>query len=138
MIEKTYLVSQENEYKKYNHFEISDGLKDILDDEYYLYDSNEFKKENEIVKLYKKNFEDKYDREKHKEIYDLYINNESFRKKAYFVYSIIDYERYVKFVQENPELENADELMIKYSILDSDGVKVQIYHISIIDITFVF
>lgn len=138
MIEKTHFVSEENGYKRYNHFEISEGLKEILDDEYFLYDTDKFKKQELVENLYKKNFEDKYDRETQKEIFQLYIDNNDFKKKAKFVYSIIDYDKYEKFVLENPELENPNELTIKYSILDSEGVKVQIYYVSIIDISFVF
>lgn len=138
MIEKTHFISEENGYKRYNHFEISEGLQEILDDEYFLYDTKKFKKQEFIEKLYKKNFTDKYDRKTQKEVFKLYIDNNDFKKKAQFIYSIIDYDKYKNFVLKNPELENPNELTIKYSILDSEGVKVQIYFISIVDISFVF
>lgn len=138
MIIKTELISDEDGYKRFNHFEINKGLKDILFDDYYLYNKESLDKKNIIENLYNKNFVNKYDREAQKEIFDLYIDNDEFKKKAQFIYSIIDYDKYAKFALENPELDNANEMTIKYSILDSDGVKVQIYHISIIDISFVF
>lgn len=138
MIEKTHFISEENGYKKYNHFEIHDDLKSIIYDDYYLYNTNEFEKELLVEDLYKKNFVSKYDRDTQKEIFDTYIDNEEFMKKAKFIYSIIDFDKYKNFVLENPELNNADELRIKYSITDSDSVSVQIYYISIVDISFVF
>ncbi len=138
MIEKTHFISEDNGYKKYNHFEISKELESILAEDYYLYDSDKFSKQELIEELYKKNFINKYDKETQKEVFDLYIDNNEFKKKAQFVYSLIDYDKYSNFVLENPELENPGDLTIKYSILDSEGVKVQIYHISIIDISFVF
>lgn len=139
MIEKTELISvDENGYKKFNHFEISEGLKDILADDYYLYKSDKFSKNDLVEELYKKNFINKYDRQTQKEIFDLYIDNEKFKEKAQFIYSIIDFNKYSKFVKSHPELDNANELTVKYSILDSQGVKVQIYYISIVDISFVF
>jgi len=138
MIEKRHFVSEENGYKKYNHFEIADKLENILSNDYHLYNTNKFSKSDFVEEQYKNNFINKYDRETQKDIFALYIDNDSFKKKAQFIYSIIDYEKYEKFVLENPELENPNDLTIKYSILDSDGVKVQIYYISIIDISFVF
>ena len=66
------------------------------------------------------------------------INNEKFKEKAKFIYSVIDYDKYVKFVEENQTIENPNELIISYSVVDSDGVKVQIYNIGISDISFVF
>lgn len=139
MIEKTELISVDKTgYKKFNHFEISEGLKDILADDYYLYNSDKFSKNDLVEELYKKNFINKYDRQTQKEIFDLYIDNEKFKEKAQFIYSIIDFNKYSKFVKSNLELDNANELTVKYSILDSQGVKVQIYYISIVDISFVF
>lgn len=139
MIERTELISiDENGYKKFNHFEIADELKEILADDYYLYNSDKFSKNDLIEDLYKKNFTDKYNRDTQKEIFDLYIDNDKFKDKALFVYSIIDFDKYSKYVEENPELDNVNDLTIKYSILDSEGVKVQIYYISIVDISFVF
>lgn len=138
MIEKMHLLSDENGYQRFNHFEISEELEDLLNNEYFLYNTNEFSKYNLIDSLYKTNFEDKYNRESDKEIFRLYIDNDKFKEKAQFVYSIIDYEKYSQFVTKNPELSDANNLTIKYSILDSDGVKVEIYFISILDISFVF
>ena len=88
--------------------------------------------------MYKKSFYDKYDRDTYKEVYEKYIDNESFKEKAKFIYSVIDYDKYVKFVEENETIENPSELTISYSILDSEGVKVDTYNISIRDIAFVF
>ena len=138
MIEKTYALDSNDTYKRFNHFEISKELEEILFDDYYLYNTNEFTKEKLLDDLYKINFLDKYNRETQKEIFEQYIDNEQFMKKTKFVYAMIDFDKYSKFVLNNPELENPKNLTIKYSILDSDGVKVQIYFISIIDISFVF
>jgi hypothetical protein len=44
----------------------------------------------------------------------------------------------VKFVEDNETIENPNELIISYSVVDSDGVKVNIYNIGITDIAFVF
>jgi len=138
VIQKTHLIEDDNGYKKYNYFEISKGLKEILAKDYHLYNSSEFENSDLVENLYKTNFIDKYDEVTQKEVFDLYINNEEFKKKAQFIYSIIDNDKYIKFVNENSEIANPNELTIKYSILDSSGVKVQIYHVSIIDISFVF
>ena len=88
--------------------------------------------------MYKKNFYDKYDENTYKEAYERYINNEKFKEKAKFIYSVIDYDKYVKFVETNETIENPNELIISYSVVDSDGVKVNIYNIGISDISFVF
>lgn len=88
--------------------------------------------------MYKQNFYDKYDKDNYKEIYEKYIDNEKFKNKAKFIYAIIDYEKYVKFVEENQTIENPNELIISYNVVDSDGVKVNIYNISISEIAFVF
>lgn len=88
--------------------------------------------------MYKKNFYDKYDRVTYKEVYEKYIDNEKFKEKAKFVYSIIDYDKFVKFVEENESIENPNELTITYSVVDSDGVKVIVYNLLITDIAFVF
>jgi uncharacterized short protein YbdD (DUF466 family) len=69
---------------------------------------------------------------------ELYINNEKFKEKAKFIYSVIDYDKYVKFVEDNQTIENPNELIISYSVVDSDGVKVNVYNIGITDISFVF
>ncbi|PLY08373.1 MAG: hypothetical protein C0625_01945 [Arcobacter sp.] len=138
MIEQTHLLSDENGYKRFNHFEISDELENLLANDYFLYNTIEFNKQDLVNDLYKINFENKYNRETEKEIFNQYIDNDKFKEKAQFVYSIIDYEKYSQFVLNNPEITNANNLTIKYSILDSDGVKVQIYFISILDISFVF
>lgn len=138
MIKTTSLISDENGYKKYNLFEISEGLQDIIADDYLTYASENFKKDSYCELMYKKNFYDKYDRVVYKEVYEKYIDNEKFKEKAKFVYSIIDYDKYVKFVEENESIENPNELTITYSVVDSDGVKVIVYNLAITDIAFVF
>ena len=60
------------------------------------------------------------------------------KRKAKFIYSVIDYDKYVKFVEDNQTIENPNELIISYSVVDSDGVKVNVYNIGITDISFVF
>ena len=88
--------------------------------------------------MYKKNFYDKYDETIYKEVYERYINNEKFKEKAKFIYSVIDYDKYVKFVELNKTIENPNELIISYSVVDSDGIKINVYNIGISDIAFVF
>ncbi len=138
MIKTTSLISDENGYKKYNLFETAEGLQDIIADDYLTYASENFKKDSYCELMYKKNFYDKYDRVVYKEVYEKYIDNEKFKEKAKFVYSIIDYDKYVKFVEENESIENPNELTITYSVVDSDGVKVIVYNLAITDIAFVF
>ncbi len=138
MIKTTSLISDENGYKKYNLFEIHEDLESIIADDYLDFSSKEFKKDSYCELMYKKNFYDKYDKEIYKEVYEKYIDNEKFKDKAKFVYSIIDYDKYIKFVELNETIENPDELIISYSVVDSEGVKVNIYNIGIRDIAFVF
>lgn len=138
MIRTTALISDENGYKKYNLFEIHEDLQNIIVNDYLEYSSQNLKKAAYCELMYKKNFYDKYDETTYKEVYERYINNEKFKEKAKFIYSIIDYDKYVKFVEENQTIQNPNELLISYSIVDSDGVKVEIYNISISDIAFVF
>ena len=138
MIKTTSLISDENGYKKYNLFEIHEDLEPIIAEDYLSYASINFKKASYCELMYKKNFYDKYDETTYKEIYERYINNEKFKEKAKFVYSIIDYDKYVKFVEENESIENPNELTITYSVVDSDGVKVIVYNLAITDIAFVF
>ena len=138
MIKTTFEISNEDGYKKYNLFEIHEDLKDIISDDYMKYGSSEFVKAAYCELMYKKNFYDKYDRNTYKEVYEKYIDNENFKQKANFIYSVVDYEKYVKFVEENQEIANPNELTISYNILDSQDVKVNIYNISIRDISFVF
>ena len=138
MIRTTSEISNENGYKKYNLFEIHESLEPIIADDYLSYSSKEFKKDSYCELMYKKNFYDKYDENKYKEVYERYINNEKFKEKAKFIYSVIDYDKYVKFVEDNETIENPNELIISYSVVDSDGVKVNIYNIGITDISFVF
>lgn len=138
MIRTTSEISNEDGYKKYNLFEIHEKLEPIIADDYLSYSSKEFKKDSYCELMYKKNFYDKYDETTYKEVYERYINNEKFKEKAKFIYSVIDYDRYVKFVEENETIENPNDLIISYSVVDSDGVKVNIYNISISDIAFVF
>lgn len=138
MIRTTALISDENGYKKYNLFEIHEDLQNIIVNDYLEYSSQNLKKAAYCELMYKKNFYDKYDETTYKEVYERYINNEKFKEKAKFIYSIIDYDKYVKFVEENQTIQNPNELLISYSIVDSDGVKVEIYNIGISDIAFVF
>jgi len=138
MIRTTSEISNENGYKKYNLFEIHENLEPIIADDYLLYSSKEFKKDAYCELMYKKNFYDKYDENRYKEVYERYINNEKFKEKAKFIYSVIDYDKYVKFVEQNETIENPNELIISYNVVDSDGVKVNIYNIGITDIAFVF
>jgi hypothetical protein len=138
MIRTTAEISNEDGYKKYNLFEINENLEPIIVDDYLAYSSKDFKKAAYCELMYKKNFYDKYDPEIYKDVYERYINNEKFKEKAKFIYSVIDYDKYVKFVEENETIENPNELIISYSIVDSDGVKVEIYNIGIVDIAFVF
>ena len=72
--------------------------------------------------MYKKIFYDKYDETIYKEVYERYINNEKFKEKAKFIYSVIDYDKYVKFVELNKTIENPNELIKSYRVVDSDGV----------------
>ena len=138
MIRTTALISDENGYKKYNLFEIHEDLEPIIADDYLTYASDNFKKASYCELMYKKNFYDKYDETTYKEVYERYINNEKFKEKAKFIYSVIDYDKYVKFVEDNQTIENPNELIISYSVVDSDGVKVNVYNIGITDISFVF
>ncbi|WP_121626398.1 hypothetical protein [Poseidonibacter antarcticus] len=138
MIKTTHEISDENGYKKYNLFEIHKNLETIIADDYFTYSSNEFKKDSYCELMYKKNFYDKYDKNMYKEVYEKYIDNISFKEKAKFIYSVIDYEKYVEFVEKNKTIENPNDLTISYSVLDSHGVKVNMYNISIADIAFVF
>ncbi|WP_321314638.1 hypothetical protein [Halarcobacter sp.] len=137
MIRKQHLIEDKNNYKKYNYFEISENLEELLADDYYLYDSSDY--DSDIPEqLYKKNFLDKYDREKDKQIYTLYIDDKKFEKKVKFIYSVINYKKYIKFVAQNMEIDDPSSYFINYSILDSEGVKVQVFNINITEIAFVF
>ena len=138
MIRTTALISDEDGYKKYNLFEIHEDLEPIIADDYLDFSSENFKKAAYCELMYKKNFYDKYDETIYKEVYERYINNEKFKEKAKFIYSVIDYDKYVKFVEEHQTIENPNELIISYSVVDSDGVKVNVYNIGITDISFVF
>ena len=138
MIKTTHEISNEDGYIKYNYFEIHPDLESIIVDDYYTYSTEDFKKQELCEALYKQNFYDKYDKTQYKEVYEKYIENENFKSKAMFIYSIIDLDKYTKFVEQNEEISNPNELTIKYAILDSSGVKVDIYNISIVDISFVF
>lgn len=138
MIENKYEISNEEGYIKYNLFNISNELQSILRDDYYLYSSKDFQRTDEVIALYKKNFYDKYDRETNKEVYKMYIDNEKFKEKVFFIYSIIDSSKYKNFVKINTEIKKPNEYTIEYNILDSQDVKVQLFNISIVDISFVF
>ena len=98
MIRTTALISDEDGYKKYNLFEIHEDLEPIIADDYLDFSSENFKKAAYCELMYKKNFYDKYDETTYKEVYERYINNEKFKEKAKFIYSVIDYDKYVKFV----------------------------------------
>lgn len=138
MIKTTHEISNEDGYIKYNYFEIHPDLEAIIADDYYTYSTKDFKKKEQCEAFYKKNFYDKYDKETYKEVYEKYIDNENFKAKAMFIYSVIDFEKYTKFVEENDEISNPNDLTLKYAVLDSSGVKVDIYNLSIVDISFVF
>jgi len=138
MIETKHEISNEDGYKRYSNFIINDKLKEIIADDYYLYGSSDFNKTNLCEQLYKLNFYDKYDKDTNSVVYSQYIDNQKFQDKAKFIYSIIDYEKYKKFVENNENVENPNELTITYNILDSDNTKVLMYNINIVDISFVF
>jgi len=138
MIESRFEISNEDGYKEYSHFLIHENLEEILSDDYQQFGAKTFNKDGLCEKLYKTNFHDKYDQDANQMIYSKYINNESFKNKAHFIYSIIDYDKYKTFVEKHENIANPNELTITYNIIDSDNTKVQIYTISIVDISFVF
>ena len=138
MIKTTHEISNDDGYIKYNLFEIHPGLEGILSDDYYKYASKDFSKDKECEDLYKQNFYDKYDEVQYKEVYEKYINNKNFKDKALFIYSVIDVDRYKEFALANETIENPSELTLTYSVLDSAGVKINIYNLTIVDISFVF
>jgi len=138
MIKTTHEISNEDGYIKYNFFEIHPDLEAIISPDYNLWQTENFTKHDYCEEMYKKNFYDKYDKNAYAEVYEKYINNEKFKEKAMFIYSIIDFEKYKEFVELNPEIQNPNELTITYSVLDSTGVKIDIYNLSINDIAFVF
>lgn len=138
MIEHTNLISEEDGYKKFNHFQISDELKDLLYKDYHSYKTAHFTRDTQIEELYNRQFTHKYDPIEHKQIFDLYINNVQFKEKAKFIYSIIDEGKFKEFAQQNPEIDNPNDLIISYSVIDSSGVKVQLYKVTIADIAFLF
>lgn len=138
MIKTTHEISNEDGYIKYNHFEIHPDLEAIISDDYYKYATSDFKKEDLCEELYKKNFYDKYDKITQKIVFEKYINNDEFKAKAMFIYSVIDLAKYEKFVELNEEILNPNDLTLTYSILDSSGVKIGVYNLNITDISFVF
>ena len=138
MIKTTHEISNEDGYIKYNFFEIHPDLEAIISPDYNLWQTEDFTKQEYCEEMYKKNFYDKYDKNAYAEVYEKYLNNEKFKEKAMFIYSIIDFEKYKEFVELNPEIQNPNELTITYSVLDSTGVKIDIYNLSINDIAFVF
>ena len=138
MIESKHEISNDDGYKRYSNFIINEKLKNIIADDNYSYGSSDFNKTDLCEELYKINFYDKYDEDANGLVYSKYINNKQFKEKAFFIYSIIDFEKYKKFVQENENIENPNDLTITYNILDSDNTKVLIYNINIVDISFVF
>ncbi|RXK08154.1 hypothetical protein [Halarcobacter bivalviorum] len=138
MIKTTNEISTEDGYSRYNFFEIHPDLEAIIHKDYQKYGTKDFDRDEYCEEMYKKNFYDKYDEVAYKEVYERYINNQNFKDKAKFIYSIIDFDKYKEFVALNETIENPAELIISYSILDNSGVKVNIYNISISDIAFVF
>ncbi|WP_419764342.1 MAG: hypothetical protein ACNI28_11240 [Arcobacter sp.] len=138
MIEKRYLIEEDNNYARFNLFEISDKLEEILTDDYYTYNSKDFTKDKFVKDLYKNNFIEKYDRETQAEIFNLYIDNEKFKEKVFFIYSVIDKDKYKEFVKKYNEIENPNDFTINYSVIDSENTKILMYNISIADIAFVF
>lgn len=138
MIKTTHEISNEDGYIKYNFFEIHPDLEAIISPEYNLWNLKDYSKKEYCENMYKTNFYDKYDKSVYKEVYEKFIDNEKFKEKAMFIYSIIDYDKYKEFIELNPEIQNPNELTITYSILDSTGVKIDIYNLSINDIAFVF
>lgn len=137
MIEYTYEIENNDEYKKFSYFEISDNLKELLDANYYKY-SVDIDKMDNAIKLYDKNFTNKYDRQTQSEIFQLYIDNQAFKEKVIFIYNVIDEKKYKNFVENNSEINNPNDMWIKYSTIDSEGTKVLIYNITLQDISFVF
>lgn len=138
MIESRYEISNEEGYIKYNHFEISDALQTILRDNYFIYNSDAFELTEHVENLYKQNFSEKYDRESNEQMFALYIDNEKFKEKVKFLYSIIDENKYKKFAELNSEINDPSELSIIYNVIDSENTKVQMFNVNIIDIAFVF
>ncbi|AXH12719.1 hypothetical protein [Halarcobacter bivalviorum] len=138
MIKTTNEISTEDGYSRYNFFEIHPDLEAIIHKDYQKYGTKDFDRDEYCEEMYKQNFYDKYDEVAYKEVYERYINNQNFKDKAKFIYSIIDFDKYKEFVALNETIENPAELIISYSILDNSGVKVNIYNISISDIAFVF
>lgn len=138
MIESTQIISNEDGYKKYGKFEISDNLKELLFEDYFLYQTKEFKRKELVEALYQTNFIAKYDRVSQSQIFEQYIDNEQFKEKSLFVYSIINSQKFKEFVERNPEIQNPNDYTIEYSIIDSDGTSVQLYYVGLKDIAFVF
>ncbi len=138
MIEYINEISNENNYRRYNQYSISDNFKELIFDDYYVYNTNEYNKKELVEELYNKNFVNKYNIDTQKEIFDLYINNEKFKEKVLFIYSVIDEKKFTQFVQKNPNIENPNDYTITYNIVDSEGVNVNMYQLSLNDIAFVF
>lgn len=129
MIKTTNEISTEDGYSRYNFFEIHPDLEAIIHKDYQKYGTKDFDRDEYCEEMYKKNFYDKYDEVAYKEVYERYINNQNFKDKAKFIYSIIDFDKYKEFVALNETIENPAELIISYSILDNSGVKVNIYNV---------
>ncbi len=138
MIEYINEVSNKNGYKKYNQYSISNNFKELLFDDYYVYNTKDYNKKKLVKELYNKNFVNRYNKNTQKEIFDLYINNEKFKEKVFFIYSIIDEKKYIQFAQENPNIKNPNDYTIVYNIVDSQGVNIKMYELSLNDIAFVF
>ncbi len=138
MIEKRYELSNENGYKKYSSFTISSALAELVNDDYYLYNSCDFAKKDEGIDLYNKYFIDKYDEVQNVMVFEKYINNENFKNKALFIYALINEKKFKAFVTKNMDLKNPNDYSCEYNIIDSQGVKINMYNLNIVDISFVF
>ncbi|NQY54503.1 MAG: hypothetical protein HRT42_13140, partial [Campylobacteraceae bacterium] len=54
------------------------------------------------------------------------------------IYSMIDENKYEEFAKNNEKLENPNDFTLEYSIIDSEGTKVNVYNLNIKDISFVY
>ena len=55
-----------------------------------------------------------------------------------FIYSMIDENKYAEFVKNNTNLDNPNDFTLEYTIIDSEGTKVNVYNLNIKDIAFVY
>lgn len=138
MIEYISLQTKDDEYKKYNQFRISENLSELLFKDYYNYNTKDYNKSELVENLYKQNFIDKYDRSTQAAVYEMYIDNKKFKEKVLFIYSMIDSIKYKEFVEKNSTISNPNDYKIEYYVVDSDGVSVKTFDITLTDISFVF